>query len=111
MIAGDEDNIYLFNEDEEEDIGVMYGDYFTNEVPNDPKEELAKEAYLQMITYLQSMMKMRKKNTPKDSNEDSNEMNSDDEMEESGKESDENESCVKITYKVKRKTVPSCFRL
>ena len=39
----------------------MYGDYFTNEVPNDPKEELAKEAYLQMITYLQSMMKMRKK--------------------------------------------------
>ena len=38
----------------------MYGDYFTNEVPNDPKEELAKKEAAD--DYLQSMMKkMRKK--------------------------------------------------
>ena len=58
----DEDNIDLFNEDEKEDGGVMYGDYFTNDVTNacnDPNEELAKEEAAD--DYLQSMMKKMRK--------------------------------------------------
>lgn len=84
----DEDNMDLFDgEEEEAEGGVMYGDYFTNEVPNDPKEELAKEEAAD--DYLQSMMKkLRNKNAPEDSTkEDSDdEMILDDQEEESNEE-------------------------
>jgi len=88
----DEDNMDLFDgEEEEEDGGVMYGDYFTNEVPRDPKEEMAKEEAAD--DYLQKMMKkMRKTNGPKDSTqEDSDEMNLDDHEEESDEETGDKE--------------------
>jgi len=67
--SDDEDKMDLFDgeeEEEEDEGGVMYGDYFTNEVPNDPKEDMAKEEAAD--DYLQKMMKkMRNSNTPKDS--------------------------------------------